>query len=1313
MNRFYNKFFLLYIILLFSIATPIFSQDNSSELEQLKDTYVVDIDTASYNQLVAWCKALGIDYSGNISALRTRLKRHYEVTGAASSSSGSDQLEIKQADAINYYKIQEIEEDYIELVGNVEVVMTEDSTTHTISADVLIFNKKQNLLTAIGNVVYRKKLASGSEDVFVSQVMSFDIQNWTGTILKGVSRQEKKLDDEEGKEYSEVFYYSGDRIIKGEGENLVLENGLITSSNPENPYYSIKADKIWVLGPGEWAIKNAFLSVGEVPLIPLPFLLKWGDHLFFNPVFGEDSDKGMFIQTTTYLLGEKEEDPDNTFSFLDPSSGESDKKKKLDGFFLRPYDDEEETKEKKNSLLAQFEKNKAKIKFLFDFYSGKGFMFGFSGDLGKFDIDITPKPKEGESEEKSSNTKKKTLTISQLNFTAALAASMNSNSFFYYNDPLLFGDRVVYSPIWEKSFFLNPIAALIPNDDSTDSEAVQNLKNTNVELPFLYYFTINTKLSYEKFSTEINIDYIADRLIYSNFFEKRKENFDFKQIFGLSDESTTSDLSFKSTTEWYIKNSFSSNLITKEFFAYPYLSTFNLRSFSLIMNFDRSKIYTKSFTTYTEPNGAPAGTQTQSINYLMPKNFVIPIEFNLAGSIFDFEYGKNGFVNNLENLQPKKKSEGEEKEEEKKEPLRYTEENYMRLPWESQSSDEEDSSDENSDYIKLSDPIKDDQTKKTLLEKYFTQRLTWSLDNMVLRLQGNYNTDRWMTPQDIDFSLKDFQTIFSGNFSLKYDGDLGNGFFTYSNTVKLVGSYQHRIDLRDYEGNNSDGAEGSYTQAQLDAEKEQFFKDQLNDKKATKFDLTNNFTFTMKPFKFFPYVTDTLISYSIGATLIKFSFSEIQNKFIIESPINNELYEYDRSLFSTHRLSLKIPFTIKGLPQYYLNTDFFTFSLGLDSNLLFKSLKGDIKPSFSYDAGPVDQSFTFTFRKDLLNSSSTYDALIDDYELDRLQSWYLNDLSLSSNVELFNNYFCSFFIDDLDSKLLRDIVKVSNKIDYNFVTGKFSNIKTDLSFDFIDLKTFFPMEKSEYLLTLKQSVGFSNKELDTLYPDSANFEISLWKFSLRFDAVRDNDYIYNKDSFNFSRDTDSEKRLRSSKLTVKFKYDYVSPPFWEDRIRLGFGIDTSYSSDFLNILSSSLSFKFKFKFSLFNYLDVFIESWSQNNVPYLYTKSGADKVSELAEQPIEARGFFEDLFLSMSFDQNDRKRAYFKLMSIKLGFVHYFDDWNLNFVYVAEPYPEPGSDETKWSRSFAFYITWKGIKPIKSKISYQTTGDTDKKIYIE
>jgi hypothetical protein len=1300
-----------------SADTPDSSESKSAEdaedsdQQKLQETYGKDIDTASYNELVSWCKALGLDYSGTASSLKSRLKKYYDVKGSSASSSGSGNknLEIQHTDTISYYKINEIDEDYIELTGNIEVFMDDNGTTHVIKADYMIFNKKQKLLTAIGNVSYRKK-SSGSEneDVFLSETMTFNIDNWTGYILKGVSEQEKELEDEDSNEYSEKFYYRGERIIKGEGDNMTLEKGVITSSNPENPHYSISADKMWVLGPGEWAVKNARLTIGEVPILPLPFLLKWGDHFFFNPVVGKDDSRGYFVQTSTYILGEKEEDEDSTFSFLDPSSGESDSDKEIDGFFLRPVK-EDEDKEKKSDKELSFRENLeaqgAKVKFMFDLYTDLGFMVGIDGNLNKIEIDFEKlknekKKNEDGKDEKDKDSDSKTtkiepLKISSLKFVLALSASMLDNGFHFYNDSYLMGSKIAYSPIWKKSYLLNPLGLIAKDDPNTDF----NEKTTNIELPLLYYFDIDTSLTWWKYNSQIKFAYNSGEDILNDFLRNRKENFDFKQIFGMSDDSSNSTSSnYSSEVNWIWKNSFSGNLVDKDSQVYPYISSFQFKDFSLNMYFSRSN-YTKTFNLYDSLDAtAVSNTTTQSVSFLKPENFTIPIEFSLAGNIFDFSYSDDGLTNNLAKKSSSKSS--ETKKEDKKN-YKYSEDNFLLLPWEKELESEEKEELEEDESLKIPDVIGDMVSEKELISSYLDQKLSWNLSKFQYTMKGTYDQPETTDPQDVGFQLKEFKMTLAADLSLNYEGKFLGDMIVITNSMNLKTNYSKTEDLREYDSNKTEKSE---------TERLEYLEAVLQDKKDTSVLLSDSFKLSMKPFKFLPYVSGAKIDYSINADIVEYAFNEIKQEFEAVTP------SMDYSKLTTHTLNFSLPFTFE-VPQFYYNTESITLGLSLNNNLLFNSQKGSVTPSFNYSVGPLYQKFDFQFNKAFYQASGGISTEeLQENELEDYQSWYINNLSVTSNMELFNNKLISVYSDDFEDDVKRDILKVNNKISYNYLTGEFSAINVGMSLDFLDLKTFFPDYKSEYLLKLTQDISFSNKESDNVYPDSIKFGIDLWKFNLDFNAKRDYAYKFDEDSFQYTADTEkSTEQLRVQSLTFSFAYDYISPAFWKDRIRLGFGIDASFTNDFFKLTNSSLKFGFKFKLRLFEYLDFFIQSESLNSVPFLYSESIAKDFAVAMGQPELNlyRNFLEDVFVySMSADQNKRSQAYFKLKSIKFGFIHHFDDWDLNFVYYASPPKIVDNADDIWDRSFAFYITWKGIKPIKSKISYESTYEGDQ-IFIE
>ena len=89
---------------------------------------------------------------------------------------------------------------------------------------------------------------------------------------------------------------------------MVLDRGIITSCDlPVNPHYHIKARKIWVLAPGEWAIASAVLYIGRVPVMYLPFFFRPGDEFFFHPAIGFPRPGRQF--PADHDLPDRPEDP--------------------------------------------------------------------------------------------------------------------------------------------------------------------------------------------------------------------------------------------------------------------------------------------------------------------------------------------------------------------------------------------------------------------------------------------------------------------------------------------------------------------------------------------------------------------------------------------------------------------------------------------------------------------------------------------------------------------------------------------------------------------------------------------------------------------------------------------------------------------------------------------------------------------------------------------------------------------------------------------------------------------------------------------
>ncbi len=361
------KYFWLLLLFLLPLS-PIHSDSESPSEDLVLKTLAQDIDTASYYELVAWCRELGLDDSGGRKELQERLFSHFNIESVKEPDVEEEEkktrLEIKSAKETEYFSIQEVDEDYILLQGDVLVEVQDKDAVHIIRAQRIILNKTMDIITAEGDIEY-KLIRGEQEEVFKGEKLTFNVDTWEGVFFHGGLESEKDIEGE-----IITFSYTGKTISKLKNETVILDSGVITSSKPVDPYYHIRAKKIWVLAPGEWAIWNAVLYVGRVPVLYIPFFFLPGDEFFFHPAIGYKEREGAFLQTTAYLIGRKER-KESPISFLAATEDESTQvKRKIRGLFLRQTDEEIPPDEKEWFL-----------KVLLDAYSRLGGLAGIAGDF--------------------------------------------------------------------------------------------------------------------------------------------------------------------------------------------------------------------------------------------------------------------------------------------------------------------------------------------------------------------------------------------------------------------------------------------------------------------------------------------------------------------------------------------------------------------------------------------------------------------------------------------------------------------------------------------------------------------------------------------------------------------------------------------------------------------------------------------------------------------------------------------------------------------------------------------------------------------
>ncbi|MBN2628799.1 MAG: LPS-assembly protein LptD [Spirochaetales bacterium] len=363
----------LCILLLLTLLLPIslFSQENGTDppLEQVY--FDKDLELSSLEELRIWCRSLDLDDAGSEGELRERLRAYYAFAVAenAPETPGGDvekentlEITIKSADSTEYYQVEDKGEE-IHLTGDVVLTVKdgEKGREYVISADRIIFSRLDDSLTALGNVEYTRSEEGGSEERFLGESMTFHIEGWQGVIYSGVS---SRTDSVDGKDIE--FYFTGREINSSGFDLAVMKKGTITSGVWEDPEYSIRAGKIWLMGPEEWGLVNGVLYLGRIPLLYLPFYYKPGNDIFFNPSIGFRDREGVTLQTSTYLIGRKS--PENTSFFSAGLNSDSLYELERKGLFLFKGDKTTETSDEYLKLMA-------------DYYSRLGGFVGLDGHI--------------------------------------------------------------------------------------------------------------------------------------------------------------------------------------------------------------------------------------------------------------------------------------------------------------------------------------------------------------------------------------------------------------------------------------------------------------------------------------------------------------------------------------------------------------------------------------------------------------------------------------------------------------------------------------------------------------------------------------------------------------------------------------------------------------------------------------------------------------------------------------------------------------------------------------------------------------------
>ena len=346
----------------------------------IRDTLADDVDSASYYELVSELRRLGLDDSGGRRELQARLRAYHELPERAPAPPDAGRpIEIRAAHSAEQFTVEEIDETYVRLRGGVEVAVRDDErdAVHTIRAEELIFNQATRFLTARGGVEYTVTTPDGTDTVRADS-LTLDSENFEAVFVDG--RVQREHDSGAG---PVLFTFSGDTFRHLADDTIILDGARVTSSpDPDLPNYEIRAERMWLLAPGEWAIRNATLYVGRIPVLWVPFYFRPGDRLVFHPAVGIRDREGLFINTTLYLRGRRPEE-DSPFSLLRAQADRY--REERHGLFLRPVLEEDAT-DRMGGATPGAGADQSFLKLMLDAYARLGVHAGVAGSYPELQV---------------------------------------------------------------------------------------------------------------------------------------------------------------------------------------------------------------------------------------------------------------------------------------------------------------------------------------------------------------------------------------------------------------------------------------------------------------------------------------------------------------------------------------------------------------------------------------------------------------------------------------------------------------------------------------------------------------------------------------------------------------------------------------------------------------------------------------------------------------------------------------------------------------------------------------------------------------
>lgn len=711
-----------------------------------------DVETASFGELVAWADRLGLSTRGSAADLRQRIAGELgielptpEPDETQEERQGTRTVVIESADQTRYFTLDDISQDYVRLRGGVTIRLEESdsSATHHITADEVVFNRSKNLLSAQGNVEYLIERDEGDE-VFRGESLNFFLDNWEGTFLRGASTRAQTV---EGKELE--FTYSGEYITRSPGDVVVMENGVITSSQADPPNYHLAARKIWIFGEGEWGLRSAVLHVGRVPVLYFPFFFRPGDELFFHPAIGFRDRVGGYIQTTTYLVGQQEPEDEASISFLQSSETSEDSERVREGLFLTVPDE------------PRGSPSDDTLKLLTDLYTRLGAYAGLEGSISGGD------------------------TLRSLDLSVGFGAS-----------------RALYRVTGD--------APLFTSYRIEDGEGEIHWDTTDfggLSLPLRYKIDVDSDLSLGNAGLSAEFELYSDPYVNNDFLARQENMRWLEALRGQTDSADSSRATTKNTLLWRLSGDYS---LRPEALT-PFVDRVSIDRLEASLGWRSRERAVQTLPEHlTNATGtAVVADRNPATRFFYPDNLVLPrLDASMSGTLYSTDQGFRGSDDRPDDQENRDDQDGDRSEEAFRAPWSEPE---RREP-SPEDAKQEDSGNPGEGSPSSDAPLSDADGAGIASLKVpngilgtlsgisvatpLGVDLTYRLDPE-LRLDYPYNTDDWTEPSEIDFETRYTTLTTSNDAQLNYRFDILDGIVTVQAGFDASAQYRALSNISD------------------------------------------------------------------------------------------------------------------------------------------------------------------------------------------------------------------------------------------------------------------------------------------------------------------------------------------------------------------------------------------------------------------------------------------------------------------------------------------------------------------------------------